>query len=76
MAAEEAGSLVKLLALSLGHSGHGLHREQVANALWPGLDERSRSDNLHRVLHHFARRLLEAIPANVRVLAGPQSGAA
>ena len=52
----KAGNLVKLLALARGHS---LHREQATDALWPELDRRSQSNNLHRLLHH-ARGVLEA----------------
>jgi predicted ATPase/DNA-binding SARP family transcriptional activator len=51
----KARSLVKLLALS---AGHRLHREQAMELLWPGLDPRSASNNLHQVLH-AARRALE-----------------
>jgi predicted ATPase/DNA-binding SARP family transcriptional activator/DNA-binding CsgD family transcriptional regulator len=51
----KAASLVKLLALS---PGHRLHRERVMNLLWPELDARAATNNLHHVLHH-ARRTLE-----------------
>ena len=51
----KAASLVKLLALA---PNHHLHREQVMEWLWPGLDANAASNNLHRTLH-FARRLLE-----------------
>ena len=51
----KARSLVKLLALS---EGHRVHREQAMELLWPGLDPRSASNNLHQVLH-AARRALE-----------------
>ena len=51
----KARSLVKLLALSPGHS---LHREQAMELLWPGLDPHAGANNLHQVLH-VARRALE-----------------
>src|SRR5215217_4815029 len=51
----KAKSLIKLLALS---PGHRLHREQVMEILWPGLEPRAAANNLHQVLH-IARRALE-----------------
>ncbi len=54
----KAASLVKLLALA---PGHRLHRKRVTDLLWPDLDPRAATNNLHHVLHH-ARRTLE--PAN------------
>jgi predicted ATPase/DNA-binding SARP family transcriptional activator/DNA-binding CsgD family transcriptional regulator len=58
----KARSLVKLLALSRGRR---LHREQVMEALWPGLDPEAAANNLYYALH-VARRALEpaARPAN------------
>lgn len=56
----KAGRLVKLLALA---RGHGLHREQVMDALWPDLDSKAAANNLHRTLH-AAREVLEAAPVN------------
>nr|MBA3472253.1 AAA family ATPase [Rubrobacter sp.] len=57
---KKARSLLKLLALA---EEHRLHREQVMDLLWPDLDDKSATNNLHRVLH-FARRVLEATPEN------------
>jgi predicted ATPase/DNA-binding SARP family transcriptional activator/DNA-binding CsgD family transcriptional regulator len=57
---KKAEVLLKLLALARGHR---LHREQIMAALWPDLDTRSATNNLHRVLH-FARGALEPTPAN------------
>jgi DNA-binding SARP family transcriptional activator len=54
----KAASLLKLLALA---PGHRLHRERVMDLLWPDLDARSATNNLHRVLH-FARRTLDPAP--------------
>jgi len=51
----KARSLIKLLALS---PGHRLHREQVMDLLWPQLDSKAASNNLHHALH-IARRTLE-----------------
>jgi predicted ATPase/DNA-binding SARP family transcriptional activator/DNA-binding CsgD family transcriptional regulator len=51
----KARSLVKLLALSPGHL---LHREQVMELLWPGLEPHAAANNLHHALH-VARRTLE-----------------
>ena len=51
----KARSLVKLLALA---PSHRLHREQVMDALWPGLGMQAASNNLRQVLH-AARRTLE-----------------
>jgi predicted ATPase/DNA-binding SARP family transcriptional activator/DNA-binding CsgD family transcriptional regulator len=56
----KAESLVKLLALV---PAHRLHREQVMDTLWPDLDAKSQANNLHRTLH-FARGVLESIPAS------------
>ena len=47
--------LVKLLALQPHHQ---LHREQVMELLWPGLDAEAASNNLHKSIH-AARRALE-----------------
>jgi DNA-binding SARP family transcriptional activator len=47
--------LVKLLALAPGHK---LHRDQVISFLWPALDARAASQNLHHTLYR-ARRALE-----------------
>ena len=53
---KKAMSLVKLLALAPRHS---LHREQVADFLWPGVDARRAANNLHRTLHS-ARGVFES----------------
>src|SRR5829696_4257204 len=52
----KARSLLKLLALSPGHS---LHREQAMELLWPDLDSEAALNNLHYALH-VARRTLES----------------
>ncbi len=58
---KKAASLLKLLALAEGHRSH---REWIMGALWPELDAKPASNNLHRTLH-FARGLLEETsPAN------------
>jgi predicted ATPase/DNA-binding SARP family transcriptional activator len=51
----KANSLIKLLALA---PGHRLHREQVMEALWPGIEPRSAANNLHQILY-AARRAFE-----------------
>ena len=51
----KARSLIKLLALS---PAHRLHREQAKELLWPELDSKAASNNLHHALH-IARRTLE-----------------
>jgi predicted ATPase/DNA-binding SARP family transcriptional activator len=52
----KAASLIKLLALTPGHS---LHREQVMDALWFDLGRRAASNNLRQALH-AARRALDS----------------
>jgi DNA-binding SARP family transcriptional activator/tetratricopeptide (TPR) repeat protein len=47
-----ASALVKLLALT---DGRRLHREQVADALWPGLDIDAAAPRLHKAAH-YARK--------------------
>ncbi|MEX1047665.1 MAG: hypothetical protein WD757_01505 [Actinomycetota bacterium] len=42
-------ALLALLALT---AGHRLHREQLADALWPDLDPDSAAANLRKALHH------------------------
>ncbi|HVO37505.1 MAG TPA: hypothetical protein VMV03_00620, partial [Spirochaetia bacterium] len=44
----KAAHLVKLLALSPGHS---LHREQVIDLLWPDLEPGAAVNSLHQTLH-------------------------
>jgi len=56
----KAETLVKLLALARGHR---LHRERLMEVLWPDLDAKSASNNLHRALH-FARGALRTGPSN------------
>ncbi len=58
-----AAAVVKLLALA---PGHRLHREQVAEALWPELAPEAAANNLRVALHH-ARRAIEGAgtPAGV-----------
>ncbi|HWS80494.1 MAG TPA: hypothetical protein VN178_05665 [Rubrobacter sp.] len=51
----KAPALVKLLALAPGHK---LHRKWVTDLLWPELDVKAATNNLHQILHH-ARRTLE-----------------
>ncbi|HET7035860.1 MAG TPA: AAA family ATPase, partial [Thermomicrobiaceae bacterium] len=51
----KAAQLVKLLALA---PGHRLHRDQIAEHLWPELDPDAAQRNLHQVLF-AARRILE-----------------
>jgi DNA-binding SARP family transcriptional activator len=53
---KKAMNLVKLLALAPRHS---LHREQVADVLWPGVDAKRAANNLHRTLHS-ARGVFES----------------
>jgi predicted ATPase/DNA-binding SARP family transcriptional activator/DNA-binding CsgD family transcriptional regulator/transcriptional regulator with XRE-family HTH domain len=47
-------TLVKLLALA---DGHGVHRDVLAEVLWPGMEAVVAVNNLHQVLH-AARRAL------------------
>ncbi|HEX6709882.1 MAG TPA: BTAD domain-containing putative transcriptional regulator [Rubrobacter sp.] len=51
----KAANLIKLLALA---PRHRLHRERVMDTLWPALDAKRASNNLHRTLH-FARGVLD-----------------
>ncbi|WP_432168908.1 tetratricopeptide repeat protein [Streptomyces sp. 1222.5] len=74
----KARSLLKLLCLS---PGHRIHREQVYDLLWPGLDRSAASNNLHQVLY-AVRRALAATGAPGEVVAlrddmvvlGPEGG--
>lgn len=52
---KKASDIIKLLALQ---PKQRLHREQVLEALWPDLEEKSGMNNLHQNLYH-ARRMLE-----------------
>jgi DNA-binding SARP family transcriptional activator/tetratricopeptide (TPR) repeat protein len=56
-----AALLVKLLALS---EGHRLHREQLLEALWPGLPLDDAAPRLHKAAH-YARRALGDDPEAV-----------
>jgi DNA-binding SARP family transcriptional activator/tetratricopeptide (TPR) repeat protein len=51
----QVATFVKLLALS---PGRRLHREQVIEALWPGVPVRDAGPRLHKVAH-YTRRTLE-----------------
>ncbi|WP_167305963.1 ATP-binding protein [Nocardioides euryhalodurans] len=53
-ARRQAAALVKLLAVS---EQHRLHREQVMDALWPGLRVEAAAPRLHKAAH-YARRAL------------------
>lgn len=55
-ARRHAASLVKLSALS---PGRRLHREQVLEALWPGVEPESAAARLHKAAH-YARKALAA----------------
>src|SRR5215204_705186 len=61
----KAANLVKLLALS---PFHRLHREQVMDALWPGLGIQAASNNLRQTLHAARRTLEPDRGANARYL--------
>ena len=54
----QAAALVKLLALT---PGHRLHREQVAEALWPAIPNEEVWPRLHKAAH-YARRALGGAP--------------
>jgi predicted ATPase/DNA-binding SARP family transcriptional activator len=56
---KRAAAVVKLLALE---PAHRLHREQLADALWPELDPEAAANNLRVALHH-ARQGLRAAGA-------------
>ena len=69
----QAAQLVELLALSRDRR---LHREQVVDALWPGLSWEVAGPRLHKAAH-FARRALDdqgaARPAPRAGVAVPRS---
>jgi DNA-binding SARP family transcriptional activator len=50
-----AKTLIKLLAV---HPGHALHREQIVDILWPGVDAESALNSFGKALH-AARHALE-----------------
>jgi DNA-binding SARP family transcriptional activator len=54
---KKPAALVKLLALE---PGHRLHREQLADRLWPELDPTAAGANLRKAVH-IVRRALEAV---------------
>src|SRR5829696_9646864 len=56
----KAAALVKLLSLA---QGHGLHREQAMDLLWPDSDTRAASNNLRQTLH-AARGTLDPTAAS------------
>ncbi len=58
----QAASLVKLLALA---PGRRLHREQVIEALWPGLALDAAAPRLHKATH-YARKALGAAAVGTR----------
>ncbi|WP_211880998.1 AfsR/SARP family transcriptional regulator [Pseudarthrobacter albicanus] len=53
-------AIVKLLALA---PGHRMHREQIADALWPELDAASAGRNLRKALHRARTALRGRFPA-------------
>src|SRR3954447_16082435 len=53
----KARTVIKLLAVEPSHT---LHRDQVTDALWPGLDADASRNNLHQVVH-AARRALSTL---------------
>ncbi len=53
----KAKTVIKLLALD---PTHRLHREHIANQLWPELNADAARNNLHQVLH-AARRALSTV---------------
>lgn len=60
---KKASDVIKLLALQ---PGQRLHREQVLDALWPDLDEKSGMNNLHQNLYHARRMLEPGLPKGIR----------
>ena len=56
----KAKTVIKLLALD---PTHRLHREQIAEQLWPELDADAARNNLHQVLH-AARKALSTVGVN------------
>ncbi|MBE3039148.1 MAG: hypothetical protein IMZ62_10100, partial [Chloroflexi bacterium] len=55
-----ARNLVKLLALT---PGHRLHRDQIADTLWPDSDLAASANNFHQTLYAARRILGSAGPA-------------
>ena len=54
---KKARVLLKVLALA---PGHGVHREQLLEILWPDMEADAALNNLHKVIH-AARRVLEPV---------------
>jgi predicted ATPase/DNA-binding SARP family transcriptional activator len=54
---KRAAAIVKLLALE---PAHRLHREQIQEVLWPGLDVEAGANNLRLALHRARRCLADA----------------
>lgn len=54
----KAKTLVKLLALAVGHR---IHRDTVVGILWPDLEPTSATNNLHQALY-VARRVFAEAP--------------
>ena len=54
-----AKTLTKILAV---HPGHALHREQVIDILWPGVDTESALNSFGKALHAARRALQPALP--------------
>lgn len=54
---KKARVLLKVLALA---PGHGVHREQLLEILWPDMEADAGLNNLHKVIH-AARRVLEPV---------------
>jgi DNA-binding SARP family transcriptional activator/pimeloyl-ACP methyl ester carboxylesterase len=46
----KAKQILKLLALQVGRS---MHRDQVAEAIWPGIDPEAAANNLHKNIHYL-----------------------
>ena len=55
----KAQSLIKLLALQ---PGRRMHREQVLEALWPGLSPDAAANNLSQNIHHVRAELARRVP--------------
>ena len=62
-ARRHAAALVKLLALA---PGHRLHREQVLDALWPGVDPEAATPRLHKAAHYARRALGSDVAVTLR----------
>jgi predicted ATPase/DNA-binding SARP family transcriptional activator/DNA-binding CsgD family transcriptional regulator len=58
----KAAALVKVLALAPTHQ---MHRERLAELLWPGLGRKAAANNLYYTLHHARRTLRPEAPASL-----------